>query len=329
MHRRSESGERRSPSSPHGTAGYTEFRASPGALYPSDDYSIPDSRYYDQQNCQPESVQFERVEQTIEGSPRSQGEQTPASVQPDQVLGDRKSTSSKSPSREVHSPLPLPTPSLSRQVSDDAFLDEILQDLSKPTRGSPNSNDHVDTEFLDDLDSSNFLDWWQGPAREQDKRRSSSNSPVESSVPAARANYNQLPGVPMRRQSTSDQCGAKVPQQAQHQRSSPPPSHSPSATQALSQAPEFSEQRYSNTTTSAAGSKRSSPLVGPVEIASVAHPPPPQNFHTTSTTITTLSEQNRTQHHSDDSTSTQPPTKVQLVQLVQSTCGQTYFVVPN
>merc|ERR1711972_770181 len=95
----------------------------------------------------------------------------------------------------------LPTPSLSRQVSDEAFLDDILKDISKGSKFT----DQMDSEFFDAVGASELINWWPGPTEEQkeDERRISSTA-SNASLPNSQCKNSELSRMPSQRNISSN-----------------------------------------------------------------------------------------------------------------------------
>ena len=390
----------------------SNIRANASFVHSGDDYTFSDSRYYDRQTGEPESVQFERVEQTIESS--SELETSPPFGQPIELLGDAKSEKSRNSSGEstnsgnrqsfpengtsnailspdYQSASQLPTPTLSRQVSDDAFLDDILKDLSK--NGKNGSSDHIDSEFFDEVGASDFLNWWQGPAKEQDSRGTypgGQSNTVEFQGNAGQSDSKfenqqtkltdlssscfENSKLPCMRVQTGGDVGARVSSENKYFGPSSETSYASgskktqvaivdnSQCQYMPQTPQHyhsSATTSFNVTSGISGSTqpatnqrpigRCSPIINKnshyqtqenphifhseklknsSSFPSI-HPLSPVKHEKYSTTL----PQNFPSSNQSDPNQKSPPNQakksVQVVQLVQSTCGQAYFVVQN
>merc|ERR1712146_683719 len=113
---------------------------------------------------------------------------------------DQKSISNNQTNKNADCAL-LPTPSLSRQVSDEAFLDDILKDISKGSKFT----DQMDSEFFDAVGASELINWWPGPTEEQkaDERRISSTA-SNVSLPNSQCKNSELSGMPSQRNISSN-----------------------------------------------------------------------------------------------------------------------------
>jgi len=342
----------------------SNFRSNASFVYPGDDCSFSDSRYYGEQNSSGISnnnqthnsshspIQFERIEQTIEGCSESEREnQTHQKADESlEFLGNtefdpKSSISNNNQTNKNADCALLPTPSLSRQVSDDAFLDDILKDLSKGSK----SSDQIDSEFFDAVGASELINWWPGPVEEQDKRRSSAAS--NASLPNSQYKNSELSGMPSQsRNSSHDE--PRVSHENQYfgsyastsDTSSPKKTqnYAPAATTTATSTASTDQNRVFGNQTNSSQQQKPVARCSPIMIQSNNNnnnfssnnssfiPSPPMKSEKIQNIHTTPSQHSPPQNFQPDQNSkNNNNNKVQVVQLVQSTCGQAYFVVQN
>jgi len=320
------------------TEATAKVRTNSGFVYASDDGPFSDSRYYDGQNGQiqqQQPIQFERVKQTFEGSSESERENqtSPSFSKSDNVLGDSKSLqkrhssgdsqksskASSKPTKAVLSPETI-QPSLSRQVSDEAFLDDILKNISKDGNGN-------DSEFFDDvIGQAEILEWWSGPDDKELPDTCGKNAEL-SGVSVQKSSENG-PGVSSENKHIGSHAETSHP-------SSPKETKDAKSSANLGQHHKNSNNNqhktlpplhnYSSGTHGSRPIARCSPII-------IQHNDPPCQMSSPPIKDEKSTSSTKSQPHGPPQnlqTSSTVNSKVQVVQLVQSTCGQAYFVVQN
>jgi hypothetical protein len=197
----------------------------------------------------------------------------------------------------------------------------------------------MDSEFFDAVGASELINWWPGPTEEQKDERRISSTASNASLPNSQGKNSELSGMSGQR-NISGNDEPRISHENQYFGSYAPTSDPSGSkkTQNYAKTAATNQNRVFGNQTNSGQQQKPVARCSPIMIQSNNNfssnnnfiPSPPMKSEKNQNIHTSPSQNSPPQNFQPDQNSkNNNNNKVQVVQLVQSTCGQAYFVVQN